>query len=208
MDWHVPRMPAIASHPAGAAGAAEPFGGLAVAASLLKVGRTDSGYCLRLEGSGTVRESRAAHEFIVRSIEDGKCPVALDLSACPYMDSTFLGCLIDLHRKFGSTEGQARPLFTVAAPSRDCRQALAVTRIDRMLHVENEPPRVCSDFVALPAQALESYDPRDLAGHIAECHRLLADMGGPSQEAFRRIADAFEREMKTSAEVRPGIGQA
>lgn len=181
-----------------------------MAASLLKVGRTDSGYCLRLEGSGTVRESRAAHDFIVRCIEDGKCPVTLDLSACRYMDSTFLGCLIDLHRRFGSAEAEARPLFSVAAPSGDCRQALSVTRIDRMLHIDSESPCVCGDYVALPAQALESYDAGDLAGHIAQTHRLLAGMGGPSQEAFRRIADAFEQEMKakTSAEGRAGIGHA
>lgn len=180
-----------------------------MAASLLKVGRTDSGYCLRLEGSGTVRESRAAHEFVVRCIEDGKCPVTLDLSACPYMDSTFLGCLIDLHRRFGSAAVEARPLFSVAAPSRDCRQALSVTRIDRMLRVENEPPHVCGDFVALPAQALESYDASDLAGHIADCHRLLAGMGGPSQEAFRRISEAFDREIKKTVGEKPaGVGPA
>src|SRR5689334_5995318 len=62
------------------------------APSVVKVGRTTSGYRLRVEGTGTMRESPAVGEFAERSLRDGTSTLVVDLSACDYLDSTFLGC--------------------------------------------------------------------------------------------------------------------
>jgi hypothetical protein len=32
--------------------------------------------------------------------------------------------------------------------------------------------------------------------HVAECHRRLAEVGGPQQAAFAAIADNIERELR------------
>ena len=63
------------------------------------VGRTEAGYAIRIEGRGTMRESPALQR-VVRTVLDGEaCAVTIDLAVCDYLDSTFLGCLVDLHRR-------------------------------------------------------------------------------------------------------------
>ena len=39
--------------------------------SALKVARTPTGYCIRVEGRGTMKESATAAVFAARSLEDG-----------------------------------------------------------------------------------------------------------------------------------------
>jgi anti-anti-sigma regulatory factor len=168
------------------------------AASVLKVARSHDGYCLRVEGAGTMRESRAAEEFVSRCVGDGGQPVAIDLSACRYLDSTFLGCLVALHRRFNRGSASGAPAVNVAAPSQTCRRAFETSRMDTLLAIRDELPVVEGEWVELPAPAADE-GREDLARHIIECHRQLADLGGPSEAAFRRIADAFERELQAKA---------
>ena len=169
------------------------------AASVLKVARSQDGYCLRVEGAGTMRESRAAEEFVSRCVADGGEPVAIDLSACRYLDSTFLGCLVALHRRLNRGSAAAGPSVSVAAPSPTCRRAFETARMDTLLSIRDDSPDITGTWVELPAPALEDAGKEELARHIIDCHRQLADLGGPSQAAFRRIADAFERELQAKA---------
>ena len=72
--------------------------------ALLKVARTSTGYCVRIEGRGTMRESPAAAEFVLRSLEKAPAPgITVDLSGCDYLDSTFLGCLVEMQRRLTKT---------------------------------------------------------------------------------------------------------
>ena len=70
-------------------------------ASAVKVGRTEAGYCVRIEGRGTMNQSPIVLEFVGRTLRDGAASgapgVVMDPSACEYVDSTFLGCLLGLH---------------------------------------------------------------------------------------------------------------
>ena len=52
-----------------------------------------------------------------------------------------------------------------------------------------------SEYVPLPAADPAS---TDVMRHVMECHRLLAELGGPQQAAFAAIADHLERELKTN----------
>ena len=63
----------------------------------LTIHRTKFGYLLRLVGRGTMRESPTVRDFACGAIEDG-AEFVVDLSACEYLDSTFLGCLVLLHK--------------------------------------------------------------------------------------------------------------
>lgn len=166
------------------------------AVSQLKIARIPEGYCLKVEGSGTMRESRAAHEFVARCIADGGSSVAIDLSCCQYLDSTFLGCLVSLSRRFGRGAEANAPRMTIAGLSPFCRRAFTSSRMDTVLRFGDEPPVVSGEWITLPAQALDEAAQDEVARHVIDCHRQLADLGGPSHEAFRRVADAFERELQ------------
>lgn len=160
--------------------------------SVLKVAAAAGGYCVRVEGRGTMRESRSAVEFAAKSLAEPGTRVVVDLSACEYLDSTFLGCLVDLHRRAGRS---IPPRFVVSAPPEQVRKLLSATKLDLVLKTTAEPPEVLGDFVTLPAA-----DPGspDVMRHVMECHRMLAETGGPQRVAFAAIADSIERELNQS----------
>src|SRR4051812_9057346 len=81
---------------------------------VVKVGRTTAGYRLRVEGTGTMRESPAVSEFAGHALGDGASTLVVDLTACDYLDSTFLGCLVNLQLHHG--RGEPPRLLIAASP--------------------------------------------------------------------------------------------
>jgi anti-anti-sigma regulatory factor len=156
----------------------------------LKVARTADGYRLRMEGRGTMRESRAAHAFAMRCLPETSARVVFDLSACDYLDSTFQGCLLDLQRSFGRGPTSR---FAVANPSEKVRKLLSAAHVDRFINITTDAAAqpVCEEVVVPP----ETLDSQDMMQHMMECHRHLADCGGPQQAAFQKIADTMAAEL-------------
>jgi anti-anti-sigma regulatory factor len=168
--------------------------------SMLRVGRTTSGFLVQVEGRGTLSESPALEEFAVRSL-DGPCgpsTLAVDLSRCGYLDSTFLGCLVSLHRKYNRTSPHR---FRVAASCDKCQKLLAPTRLNHLLDVTAVYPEPIGDVLELSQPILAS---ADLGRHIMECHRRLAELGGSQAASFRSIADQLARELGEA----PGVGDS
>lgn len=160
----------------------------------VKVGRTEAGYRVRVEGHGTMRSSPAVHAFALRSLEDPSAGgLVVDLSACEYLDSTFLGCLVDLHRRYGTARP---PRFEVAAPAETLRRLFGSTQLDRLLKVLPTAPATVGGEVELPTENLAV---PELGRHLLECHRRLAEVDGPNQAAFRRIVDRLEAELGAHA---------
>ena len=164
--------------------------------SVLKVARTATGYCLRVEGRGTMRESQSAAQFVAGPLEHEGASVVVDLSGCDHLDSTFLGCLVEMQRRVNKTPGApgvTGPKFIVSAPAEKVKKLLAPTRLDVVLKTSAEPVQLAGQWVELPAA-----DPAspDVIRHVMECHRRLAELGGPQQAAFAAIADNIERELR------------
>lgn len=159
---------------------------------VLKVAGITGGYCIRVEGRGTMRESHSAAQFAARPLAEPDMAVVVDLSACEYLDSTFLGCLVDMHRRAGKS---APPRFHVVAPPEQVRKLLHPMRLELVLRPSADPPQVLGEFVPLPAADPGS---ADVMRHVMQCHRLLADVGGPQRAAFAAIADSIEKELEKS----------
>ena len=169
------------------------------ASALLKVARTPTGYCLRVEGRGTMRESRSAAEFVQQSLAVSPTPtITVDLSACEHLDSTFLGCLVEMQRRTlkasgAPAPGLGGPRFVVSAPPEKVKKLLSPTKLDVVLKATAEPPPVAGEWVDL--RAADPASP-DVMRHVMDCHRRLAELGGPQQAAFAAIADNIERELR------------
>ena len=159
------------------------------APSALTVGCTEGGHRVRVVGKGTMRESPAVREFAAQALDAGAGSLVLDLSACDYLDSTFLGCLVVLHKHYGR---EVPPRFAVSAPSEPCRRLMAMNKLDAFLAIIDPGPPLLGEEIPLPAPESCSVD---LGRHIMECHRRLAEAGGPNEDAFRRIADQLDREL-------------
>jgi anti-anti-sigma regulatory factor len=157
---------------------------------VLKFGRTEAGYRLRIEGRGTMLESRPAQTFVGEALASPDALVVIDLSACDYLDSTFLGCLLGLHRQFGAAR------LRIAAPPERTRKLFGPTKLDVVLQISAELPALIGDYAPLPPELINS---KEMARHIMECHHRLAEIPGPQQAAFAAIAEQMARELEKRA---------
>jgi anti-anti-sigma regulatory factor len=159
--------------------------------SMLRVGRTASGFLVQVEGRGTLSESPALQEFAAQSLDgpSGPSTVVVDLSHCDYLDSTFLGCLVNLHRKYN----RAWPhRFQVAASCDKRQKLLAPTHLNHVLDLTEVCPELVTDVLEVSRPILPG---TDLGRHVMECHRRLAELGGVRAAAFRTIAEQLAREL-------------
>ena len=161
----------------------------AAAPSVVKVASSDAGSVVRIEGRGTMRQSPTVREFICRLLSAEAGTVELDLGACTYLDSTFLGCLLDLHKRFGTSRP---PRFKVSATPAQARKLFGSTRLDTILNISDPCPPINGAWHTVPTKA---GDAREVARHVMECHRFLSEVEGPNQAAFARIAEQMEREV-------------
>lgn len=171
---------------------------MSAGSSTLSVGRGAGGYVVRVCGRGTMRESRTLHDYLACVLGQPDSRVTIDLAECDYLDSTFLGCLVSWRKQHGAS---AR--FFLAAPPAKVQSLLMPLRLHLVLPSVDAAPPVEGSFVAIPTVA---HDSCDLGRHVMECHRRLAELGGPQQEAFTRIADGLERDLdrSRSGESSPG----
>jgi hypothetical protein len=119
---------------------------------VLRVGRTASGYRLRVEGEATFRGRPALFElFVLQVLDRAPGSVVVDLTGCTHLDRRFLATLFDLDRQYGSTGGGRFSVVTAREASR--------------------APRVLGEEAVLPA-----FEPggADLVRHLMGWHRILA----------------------------------
>lgn len=157
--------------------------------SALKVGRTSTGYCVYVEGHGTLHESHALDEFAHIAAGSGPYTLTLDLSNCDYLDSTFLGCIVSFQRHSAA----AAPAFAIVNPSDRCRKLFKDLRLESILTILQDARPQVTELETIPT---ESRNPQEIAQHIMQCHRRLAEIESPKQAVFAKIADQFEKELQ------------
>jgi anti-anti-sigma factor len=167
--------------------------------SALTVSWTRRGYCVRVVGRGTMRESPALRAFALRVLDEPGGPALdVDLTACDYLDSTFLGGLLGLFRRFEQSGSPGR--LAIAGPTEVLHRLLGPTRLDGILPLRAERPERLGEEVPIPPQALDS---TDLGRHVLESHRRLAELGGANAAVFGPIADRLACELDRGAGSRP-----
>jgi anti-anti-sigma regulatory factor len=154
-----------------------------------RVGRDTLGYCIRVEGRGTLRESPGAHAFTRHALDNETGVLTIDLEDCEYLDSTFLGCLVDLHRRYGRQEP---PRFLVAASPEARMRLLAPTCLETLFHYREGTRAVLGECLPLPAMALTR---EDLGHHVLECHRRLVEQGSPDRAALQSVVERLAHEL-------------
>jgi hypothetical protein len=186
----------------------------------ISVARFSEGVTLRVEGPGTMSESRVVHAFAERVLtepprESGPQPqlqpqpqseqqtqrVIIDLADC-----TYLGGLVSLLKRHGGGVSGGRAeggngRFAIYAPPEKRRLLFSVSRLDQLLPFVPELPASSGD-TDLSLEALPHASKEELGLYIVECHRRLAELGGSEAQDFRRVADALETELRTPTSTR------
>ena len=156
--------------------------------SSLSCATTENGCLVRVVGRGTLKDSPAFRAFVQRCLATRGYHVTVDLSDCDYLDSTFLGCLIGLHKMGG--EGDSRLKFY--AQDGRCTRLFSWSMLDRYLQVSDRCPPTTDEFQEIPSCEL---DARELGVHIMQCHQRLAAAGGPEAEVFESIVAKLSKEL-------------
>lgn len=134
-----------------------------------------------------MHQSATIRDFISGAIQDGADTV-LDLNDCDYADSTFLGCIVLLHRLGTQNPGD----FSVTASDVAREKLLTALQLQRVLSFRETPPECIGSPVELPVSSLSRLE---FCAHLLETHQKLAELGGPSTDAFRKIADRLAAEL-------------
>lgn len=163
---------------------------MAPAASSLAVARNSRAFFVRLSGRCTMMQSPAFHAFAERAMQEPDRTLYVDVAGCEYLDSTFLGSLLDLHRRSGKASSGR---FRLIAPADAVERLFAPTHLHKVFKVDNSYPDEVGTWVDLKCDSHPSQ--AEMARHVLECHRRLAETDGPNQQAFAAIADKLEREL-------------
>jgi anti-sigma B factor antagonist len=173
----------------------------------VSVARFPEGVIVRVRGPGTMTESRLVHAFAEQVLNDQSQRVVIDLASCSYLDSTFLGGLVSLHKRHGAgvagpQASTAEGRFFIHAPAEQRRLLFSVSRLDQLLpFAEKLPPAQGEENLTLEVDPYASRE--ELTRYIADCHRRLAELGGAEAQDFGRVADALENELRTPSPSRP-----
>src|SRR5262245_36491516 len=124
----------------------------------ITIGRIDSRYTVRLSGKGTWRESSCCQQLVAQCLDQSEASLVIDLSACEYLDSTFLGCLVEMRRRYG-----ASPQPRVALIADDALRArlFGHSRVDTILKFTDRPAQAPQQWTKVPVAPS-----RDVARHI------------------------------------------
>lgn len=169
-------------------------------ASMIRVASSAAGFLVRVEGWGTMRESPLLQDFAGECLEGNRWPLVVDLSACGYLDSTFLGCLVGLHRRFGGDP----PRFFVAAGAAERQRLLAPLQLHRVLRLIDEAPQPSGGWLTLCATRhgsphgtnSQEKDVLQLGRHLLECHRRLADLGAANEAVFGPVIEQLAADVQ------------
>jgi anti-sigma B factor antagonist len=155
----------------------------------ITAGPTEQGVRLTVEGRGTLVESQTVRELVDRALADPSARVIIDLGRCTYLDSTFLGMLVGVHKRYGAPPSR----YAIAASPETRRALFSLSRLDRVLCFVPAPPAYSAEPQPLAARAVAS---DTLGRHVVESHRELAQLGGAEAERFRAVADAVAAELE------------
>ena len=159
----------------------------------LSIGRTSTGYLIRVTGRGTAQQSPTFQRVIDDIMQAGDSSVAVDLTTCTYLDSTFLGCLVKLQRHSGDVRSD--PLVIVAPPKTRAR-LFQTKQIEKVLHFVDRSAESVGETVdvSLPETARQEF-----GRHVAQAHRALAELGGSEAKVFEQVAQQIEDELDASS---------
>jgi len=147
-----------------------------------------------------MRESPAMRAFALQVLdEEGGPSLDIDLTTCEYLDSTFLGGLVGLFRRFEQSTISGR--FAIAGPFEVLQRLLGPTRLDTILPLRADRPEPLGEEVPIPPQILDS---DDLGRLVLECHSRLAELGGINAAVFGPIVDQLAGDL----DGRPGSRSA
>jgi anti-anti-sigma factor len=158
--------------------------------SSLEFARTSNGFVIRVIGHATMKTSPAFRELAEQCLAaESAAEVIVNLEPCGYLDSTFLGCLIQVHKRCRDFD-DAR--FCVVAQPTARTKLFSTSMLDRLLHFVDDVPAATTEYVSFTTKQLTS---DEFGLHILRCHQRLAELSGADVDKFQSIANRLAKEL-------------
>ncbi len=109
-----------------------------------------------------------------------------DLSGCSYMDSTFMGILIGIDKRFKSVRGKS---INIMCPSAECRRLFTSLGIIKLLHVKNNSVKFPAHMESISSQ----HKPSVYA--ILKAHEDLMETSDENKSKFRLLKEILEKKI-------------
>ncbi len=153
------------------------------------VGFSGQTCAVSVQGNGTWVQSQAFHDFCATALE-ARRPLMLDMSLCPYLDSTFLGTILELTTVADRT-GTTLWIQGVLPEVRGLLEELGMVPVLQ---------RITTDMLPLPSQM------RSLTGstmneqrdreRILHAHEALASLNQRNRAEFAHLIECIRGELQ------------
>jgi|SRR5581483_4838898 len=153
------------------------------------VHQQDDVLAFRVEGWATMKQSLSLRRLAEAHLAAGVHAIQIDLRQCAYMDSTFMGTLLFLHRTC-----RKRPSceFILLAPSSECCKLLQQLGLHEVFRVQTSADAPACSWTELTK---EMEDARAFQGNVLQAHQELANLPGPASAPFRAVVKCMEKDM-------------
>jgi anti-anti-sigma factor len=141
----------------------------------------------RVDGCGRMTNSLPLRRFAEQALAAGATDLRLDLRHCTYMDSTFLGTLLQLKRAV-EQHGQGR--FALVSPSVPCQQLLRQMGLESTFAVLTEEEPVAVEWRELCGDQ----DADAFKRNVVQAHEELATLEGPAGASFREVVRCLRQD--------------
>lgn len=140
---------------------------------------------VRIEGRATLVQSPMLRAYGHRWLQRGSCTLCLDLRRCTYMDSTFVGSLLYLHRQ---AETQKQGKLRLLSPSGDCLRLLDEMGVREVFVIEEGQEPAPGNWTMMD---MDLGEPSSLRSCIVDAHQELAATPGLAAQQFMRVVECF-----------------
>lgn len=147
------------------------------------------GDSLYLRGGGSLN-ARNCEDFkntVHRLINSGIKTVHIDLKSCTYMDSTFLGLLVGVHKKVRQSGGDGVTIYEPSSSALEHLEAMGIDKIIRIASVARTFPESMDECPSCPTSNPEE---------ILSAHRHLMELSAENRKRFKILAQVLEQQIR------------
>ena len=155
---------------------------------------------LRVEGKGTFQNSSPVRDYAVSRLDAGDASLVIDLEACDYMDSTFMGTLTAIGCRM---LGRSRQALEVVNAAERAYALLENLGLNEILSVRRDVGQWAAfkKSIARKLVCVEDTSGRqDKAELMLDAHQTLADTSRENAARFGGVVDLLKQELQ---EARP-----
>jgi anti-anti-sigma factor len=143
---------------------------------------------LRGTGSLNARNCDGLKSMVFSILQErGVTHIYIDLSCCTYMDSTFLGLIVGMHKKLKQSGSNG---LVIVNPSDEAEHHLSAMGLDQIIPISKETIAFPDSLDSCTIKSTEN--PKD----ILAAHKNLMDLSPENRERFRLLTKMLEQRIQ------------